>query len=144
MSSLPYPIASDNYCTDNPFSYCNRFILSATTWFINGGDVWRYALDCLTKTPSDTVPGLNSQELMRQCRRRRLPYCVYVAEHSYRMPESKGAWHEREERYSKQHISPYTLDTKRLISMSRGFCPLHTHNNLTLSRSIYELKFHEN
>ena len=29
----------------------------------NGGDVWRYALDCLTTKPSDTVPVLNSQEL---------------------------------------------------------------------------------
>ena len=61
----------------------------------NGGDVWRYALDCLTKKPSDTVPDLNSQELTRQCRRQRLPYCVYDAEHSCRMPGSEGALHGR-------------------------------------------------
>ncbi|MCU6715654.1 hypothetical protein OCV58_12185, partial [Megasphaera butyrica] len=61
----------------------------------NGGDVWRYALDCLTKKHSDTVPDLNEQELTRQCRRRRLPYCVYDAEHSCRMPGSESAWHGR-------------------------------------------------
>ena len=61
----------------------------------NGGDVWRYALDCLTKKHSDTVPDLNSQELTRQCRRQRLPYCVYDAEHSCRMPGSEGALHGR-------------------------------------------------
>ena len=63
----------------------------------NGGDVWRYALDCLTKKHSDTVPvpDLNSQELTRQCRRRRLPYCVYDAEHSFHMPGSEGALHGR-------------------------------------------------
>ena len=61
----------------------------------NGGDVWRYALDCLTKKHSDTVPDLNEQELTRQCRRRRLPYCVYDAEHSCPMPGSEGALHGR-------------------------------------------------
>ena len=61
----------------------------------NGGDVWQYALDCLTKKASDVVPNLNPQVLTRQCQRRRLPYCVYDADHSCRMPGSEGALHGR-------------------------------------------------
>ena len=87
----------------------------------NGGDVWRYALDCLTKKPSDTAPDLNAQELTQQCRRRWLPYCVYDAEHGCRMLGSE--WHGKWIKdIQKQWILPYTLDTKRLILMLGCFC----------------------